>query len=62
MVYYKELHSVECVGVISSGRGDGVGCSRRRRRKKKYNIGRSCFTAGLHSWRTSHKLDKKFPF
>ena len=25
-------------------------------------IGRSCFTAGLHSWRTSHKLNTKYPF
>jgi len=25
-------------------------------------VGRSCFTAGLHSWRTSHKLNTEFPF
>jgi hypothetical protein len=26
------------------------------------HISRSCFTAGLHSWRTSHKLNTIFPF
>jgi hypothetical protein len=30
--------------------------------KKQKNTGRSHFTPGLHSWKTSHKLNTKFPF
>ena len=62
MIYYKEICSVECVCVfcmllvavasvaVLVGAG-GV----------EQMIGRSCFTAGLHSWRTSRKLNTNFP-
>jgi len=30
--------------------------------RRSCNIGRSCFTAGLHSWKTSQKFNTKFPF
>jgi hypothetical protein len=33
-----------------------------RRRRRRCNIGRSCFRVGLHFWRTSQKLNTKFPF
>ena len=41
------------VGLVSQGPvGGGTGC----------NIGRSCCTAELLFWRTSHTLNTKFPF
>jgi hypothetical protein len=32
------------------------------RRNRRCNMGWSCFSAGLLSWRTSHKLNTNFPF
>ena len=63
-VYCRELHSALCVyskllaaaavvAAAAAARGGGGG---------DVTIGRSCFTARLHFWRTSHKLNTKFPF
>ena len=54
----KVLHSVLYVGhkllaVAAAAAAGGGG---------DVTVGRACFTAGLHSWRTSHKLNTKFPF
>ena len=52
-------HDTFHLEVISSSGSDG-GC--RGSRRWRCNVGRSCFTARLHSCRTSHKLNTKFPF
>jgi tellurite resistance protein TehA-like permease len=53
-----------CCNFISSSRGGSGGdCSRRQRQRIRIcNIGMFCFTAGLHSWGASHKVNTKFPF
>jgi len=33
-----------------------------RRRRRRYNIGKSCVTVGLNSWRTSREFNTKFPY
>ena len=49
----KLLAATEEVAAAAAARRGGGG---------NFAIGKSCFTGRLHSWRTSHKLDTKFPF
>jgi len=49
----KLLAAAAVVVVAAAARGGGGG---------DVTVGRSCFTARLLCWRTSHKLNAKFPF